>query len=229
MSMLRQITQSFVFSLGALIGAHFGTRLALQAAHAPTPPQLSFLLLDNPFRRIYRDPVRTVDFVGVHRNAHLLDAGCGTGAHALEAATRVGPNGRVYALDMQANMINTVARRVESQHTSNVVMLLAPLHRIPLPASCVDCVMMISVLPEISQRKAALAETRRVLKPGGTLVVGEDVFAPVYARPATIRMWLEDAGFKLTGRAGNGLAYLLRFVKPLSAAQIAFGAGDADS
>lgn len=227
--MLRRITQSFVFSLGAIIGAHFGTRLALQAAHAPTPPQLSFLLLDNPFRRIYRDPVRTVDFAGVHRNAHLLDAGCGTGAHALEAATRVGPNGRVYALDMQANMINTVARRVELQHASNVVTLLAPLHRIPLPANCVDCVMMISVLPEVNRRKAALAEARRVLKPGGALVTGEDVFAPVYARPATMRKWLEEAGFKLTGRTGNGLAYLLRFVKPISPAQIAFGAGDPDS
>ncbi len=227
--MLRRITQSFVFSLGALIGAHFGARLALQAAHAPTPPQLSFLLLDNPFRRIYRDPVRTVDFVGVHRNAHLLDAGCGTGTHALEAATRVGPNGRVYALDMQASMINTVARRAELQHASNVVTLLAPLHRIPLPADSVDCVMMISVLPEISRRKMALAEARRVLKPGGALVAGEDVFAPVYARPTTTRKWLEEAGFKLTGQAGNGLAYLLRFVRPISAAQIAFGAGDRES
>ncbi len=224
--MFRRTTQSFVFGLGALIGAHLGMRLALQAAHVPTPPQLSFLLLDNPFRRIYRDPVRTVDFVGVHRNAHLLDAGCGTGAHALEAATRVGPNGRVYALDMQANMINTVARRVESQHASNVVPLLAPLHRIPLPANCVDYVMMISVLPEVNRRKAALTEARRVLKPGGVLVAGEDIFASVYARPATMRKWLEEAGFKLTGQAGNGLAYMLRFVKPISAVQIAFGAGN---
>lgn len=227
--MLRRITRSFVFGLGALVGAHVGTRLALQAAHAPTPPQLSFLLLENPFRRIYRDPVRTVDFAGVHRNAYLLDAGCGTGAYALEAATRVGPNGRVYALDMQANMINTVARRVESQHAANVITLLAPLHRIPLPANCVDCVMMISVLPEISRRQAALAEARRVLKPGGVLVAGEDVFASVYVRPATTRRWLENAGFKLTGQAGNGLAYLLRFVKPISPAQIAFGAGEPEA
>lgn len=226
--MLRWITQSFVFGLGALIGAHFGARLALQAAHAPTPPQLSFLL-DNPARRTWRDPVHTVDFAGIHRNAHVLDAGCGTGAHALEAATRAGPNGRVYALDMQAGMINIVARRVESQRAGNVVTLLAPLSRIPLPANCIDCVMMISVLPEVKGRRAALAEARRVLRPGGTLVAGEDVFAPVYARPATLRQWIEEAGFRLTGQTGNGLAYLLRFVKPVSPAQIAFGAGDAPS
>ncbi|MGQ9813783.1 MAG: class I SAM-dependent methyltransferase [Candidatus Roseilinea sp.] len=227
--MVRRITQSLAFSLGAMMGAHFGARLALQATHALTPPQLSFLLLDNPLRRIYRDPVRTIDFAGIHRNERVLDAGCGTGAHALEAATRVGPNGRVYALDMQASMINTVARRAESQQASNIVTLLAPLHRIPLPANSVDCVMMISVLPEVSQREAALAEARRVLKPGGALIAGEDVFAPVYARPATMRSWLEEAGFKLTDQTGNGFAYLMRFVKPISAAQIAFGVGNLKS
>ncbi|MCS7061805.1 MAG: methyltransferase domain-containing protein [Anaerolineae bacterium] len=220
--MLRWVTRSLAFGLGALVGAHLGTRFALRSVHAPTPPQMSFLL-DNPIRRIYLDPARTIDFAGIHRNAYVLDAGCGSGIHVMEAANRVGPNGRVYALDIQAAMINITARRVEAEQAHNVFMLLAPLERIPLPANSIDCALMISALSEVKERSVVLAEARRVLKPGGALVVGEDVFAPTYSRPTTTRSWLESAGFKLTGWTGNGLAYLLRFVKPVSAAHIAFG------
>ena len=226
--MLKWITQSFAFGLRTLVGAHFGTRLALQFAHAPTPPQLAFLM-DNPFRRMYRDPVRIIDFVGAHRNSFIVDAGCGMGPYTLEAAQRVGPNGCVYAVDMQAHMVNAVARQVEAHHAPNVVTLLAPLQHTTLPANSMDCVVMTSVLSEVKDRHATLAEVRRVLKPGGSFVVGEELLAPRYTRPATTRKWVERAGFKLTGRSGNGFAYLLKFIKPVSAVQIAFGEGDAEA
>jgi ubiquinone/menaquinone biosynthesis C-methylase UbiE len=67
----------------------------------------------------------------------------------------------------------------------------------------------------IVNRQSALNEIKRVLKPGGRLIVGEELPEPEYVRPKSVKKWTERAGFSMTGKSGNAFAYLLQFVKPL--------------
>jgi ubiquinone/menaquinone biosynthesis C-methylase UbiE len=77
----------------------------------------------------------------------------------------------------------------------------------------VDRAFLVTVLPEIPDQGRALAELRRVLKPGGGLSVSEEFYDPDYPfRPETIRR-VEAAGFRLERRMGNWWVYTANFCK----------------
>lgn len=67
------------------------------------------------------------------------------------------------------------------------------------------------MLAEIPDKKKALLEIKRVLKDGGLLAVGEFLPDLDYPRRKTVVHWCEDAGFKLAGRYGGTLHYVLTF------------------
>jgi ubiquinone/menaquinone biosynthesis C-methylase UbiE len=114
-------------------------------------------------------------------------------------------------------MINILARKLERAGIENVTPAIAALENLSLPGNSVDAAFMISAFSEVRDRAAVLEALKRVLKPGGSLVVAEDFFSPQFTRPLGARRWIEAGGFKLTGRQGNALCYMLKFVKPISA------------
>ena len=183
--MMNWIKRGLIFSTGAVIGSQVGIRLLLRF-HPVATPSIVTPLMDYPLRRIYRDAGETLDFVGIHTNATLLDAGCGTGLFSIEAARRVGPGGTVYAVDFQPQLIARIARRAQAAELHNIQATLAPVHELPLPSNSIDAALMISVLPMLPSKAVALGEIKRVLKPGGVLVVGEELPEPEYVRPVTI-------------------------------------------
>jgi ubiquinone/menaquinone biosynthesis C-methylase UbiE len=127
----------------------------------------------------------------------------------------VGSHGTVYAIDCQPTLIAAVLHRVEAARLTNVQLAVAPAQHLPFLSNSADAAIMISVLPLIRARDDVLREIKRVLKPGGLLVIGEELPEPEYVRPSTTRRWLEQAGFRLVERDGNPFAYLLKFVKPI--------------
>jgi ubiquinone/menaquinone biosynthesis C-methylase UbiE len=217
--MLKWIKRGLIFSTGAVIGSQIGIRLLLRF-HPVATPRLLTPLIDTPLRRIYRDISETLDFIGIHTNATVLDAGCGAGLFAIEAARRVGPGGTVFAVDFQPALIDKVIHKAQAARLHNVQPTLAPIDDLPLPGNSIDAAYMISVLSMLKSRTDALREVRRVLKPGGVLVLGEELPQPEYVRPVTVCRWAEEAGFRLVERNGNAFAYLLRFVKPIDAKRI---------
>jgi ubiquinone/menaquinone biosynthesis C-methylase UbiE len=217
--MFKWIKRGLIFSTGAVVGSQIRIRLLLRF-HPVATPRLLMPLMDTRLRRIYRDTGETLDFVGIHSNATVLDAGCGTGLFAIEAARRVGSGGTVFAVDFQPALIDKVTRKARAAQLHNLQPTLAPIHELPLPGNCIDAAFMISVLAMLRSRKEALREIKRVLKPGGVLVLGEELPEPEYVRPVTACRWAEEAGFRLVERNGNAFAYLLRFVKPIDAKQI---------
>ena len=72
-----------------------------------------------------------------------------------------------------------------------------------------------------ADRGVALSEIFRVLRPGGTLVIGEELLEPDYARAVTIQRWAENAGFKLVRSEGWAIEYLLKFTRPLTQVDMA--------
>jgi ubiquinone/menaquinone biosynthesis C-methylase UbiE len=218
--MWKWLKRSLVFIIGAALGVQVGVRVLMQFKPLITPAWIGPLLL-SPIRMLYRNPQRILDFVGLHRGETILDLGCGNGLLTLEAAKRVGAEGRVHAVDVQEKMIDQLTQRLSQTELQNVQTHIASATRLPLPDSSIDHAIMISVLPMVADKGVALREVFRVLRPGGTLVVGEEIMEPEYVRARTIQRWAEQAGFRLVVSDGRAIEYLLKFTRPLTTVEMA--------
>ena len=174
----------------------------------PCPYAVAWLV-DNPLRRRYMRPV--LDRVGIQPGDRVLELGPGPGAFTIEASRRTEPGGALVAVDVQPKMIAAVDRKVREAGLTNVETHVASAYDLPLEEGSVDRAFMVTVLPEIPDRQRALAELRRVLKPGGVLSVTEELMDPDYPLARTTIRWVEEAGFELTERHGNWWVYTLNF------------------
>ena len=125
----------------------------------------------------YLDPVlfepwahRLVRLARLPRGATVLDVAAGTGAASRAAAAVVGDTGRVIACDSSARMLD-YAIEAASPGRAPIEALVGDATAIELPDASVDAVLCQQGLPFMADRRAALAECRRVLRPGGVLVV----------------------------------------------------------
>ena len=127
------------------------------------------------------------------------------------AARAAGPDGMLIAIDSQPRMVETAARKAEAAGLTNVTSAAATAGHLPLKDSSIDRAFLIAVLPEIPDRRQALAELRRVLRPEGVLSISEEFLDPHYPRLARTLCWVEEAGFEVVERSGSWWAYTLNF------------------
>jgi SAM-dependent methyltransferase len=177
---------------------------------APCPASLDWLV-DNPVRCYYMGPV--LDRMGIRPDERVLELGPGPGIFTVKAAHRVGPEGRLVAVDIQPEMIAQVQKRVREAGLANVETQVSDAYHLPLDDESVDRAFLVTVLPEIPDRQRALAELRRVLKPDGVLSITEEFLDPDYPLARTTIRWAKEAGFELAERHGNWWVYTLNFRK----------------
>lgn len=212
-----QVLNALLILLGTVAGLIFfwlfPLKLVARLAHrfgtsAPCPAALSWLV-HNPLRRRYMRPI--LDRVGIQTGECVLELGPGPGAFTVDAARRVGSEGSIIAVDIQPEMIAQVEERVREANLSNVETHVASAYELPLENESVDRAFLVTVLPEIPDQNRALAELRRVLKPGGRLSITEEFMDPDYPFPAETIRRVEAVGFELEQRFGNFWVYTASF------------------
>jgi ubiquinone/menaquinone biosynthesis C-methylase UbiE len=107
-----------------------------------------------------------MDMAGLQPGMQVLDLACGAGSQSIEAAKRVGPNGRVVASDISATMLDHVRSNAARAGLQNIETLECAAENLVQPEACFDasiCRLGLMLFP--SPRKA-LEVVRRALKPG---------------------------------------------------------------
>jgi ubiquinone/menaquinone biosynthesis C-methylase UbiE len=161
--------------------------------------------LDRSEREREEQPDKALDFIGIRPGMTVADVGAGTGYMALRIAKRVGPSGKVYANDIQPEMLDKLNENARRMELDNVETVLGSEADAKLPAGKLDLVLLVDVYHEFSRPQEMLQSMRRSLKPDGRLVLveykKEDPAIPI--RPdhkmnlSDIKTEVEAEGYKL--------------------------------
>jgi SAM-dependent methyltransferase len=141
----------------------------------------------------------------------ILEIGPGIGIHACPVALSLAPNGTLDVVDVQREMLDDVLRRASEAGITLITAKLGEAQQLPYPDGVFDGAYLVGVLGEIPDGQTALLELRRVLKPGGRLVIGEVFFDPDFVRFGSLKGRAERACFSFESRLGGSFSYLARF------------------
>jgi ubiquinone/menaquinone biosynthesis C-methylase UbiE len=141
----------------------------------------------------------------IPKGASVADIGAGSGFITERLSARVGPTGRVFANDVQPQMLQMLARRLAAKKITNVTLVQGTIDDPKLDPASVDLEIMVDVYHEFSQPQAMLRHLREALKPGGRLVLleyrKEDPTVPIKFEHkmsvAEAKMEVEAEGFTL--------------------------------
>ncbi len=162
--------------------------------------------LDRSERVQEEEPDAALDAITLMPGSVVADVGAGSGYMTVRMAKRVGPAGKVYANDIQPQMLTILRQRLEREKVANVELVLGTMDDPKLPANTLDLILMVDVYHEFAQPQPMLRKMRDSLKTGGRLVLleyrKEDPSIPI--RPdhkmsvAEAKMEVEAEGFILS-------------------------------
>jgi ubiquinone/menaquinone biosynthesis C-methylase UbiE len=162
--------------------------------------------LERPEREQEEAPSRAIAALNIRPGQVIADIGAGSGYYTLRLADAVGARGRVYATDIQPEMLALIKRKIDAGLPGkNVELILGTETDTGLPAAAIDMALMVDVYHELAQPQTFLRSVKSALRPDGRLVLiefrKEDASVPI--RPEhkmsvrEARMELEAEGFRL--------------------------------
>lgn len=125
---------------------------------------------DDPERRKWQNPESILNGLGLKAGHTFIDIGCGQGFFTLPAAEIVGPNGKVYALDINRQAVRTLKREASKRGITNLNAQVGAAEEITLCESCADYVFFGIDLHDFNDPQRVLANAKTMMKPTGLLV-----------------------------------------------------------
>jgi len=129
--------------------------------------------LDNPERRKLLPPEETLSRFGLTEGDSIADIGCGTGYFTLSAARVVGRQGKVYALDIMPDMLETVRSKAREKDFKNIEFIQTQETDFVLPDAAVPYALACLVIHEVDDPLAFFQEVKRILQPDGHFYIIE--------------------------------------------------------
>jgi SAM-dependent methyltransferase len=126
-------------------------------------------VFDDPARDKWQKPKEVVDALGLKPGSIVADIGAGTGYFAARIARRV-PEGKVFAADIEPDMVRYLAGRAGRKHLDNLVPVQAGTDAASLPEPA-DVILVVDTYHHIGNRTQYFSKLKASLRPGGRLVI----------------------------------------------------------
>jgi predicted methyltransferase len=184
-------------------------------------------------RDAWQEPERVMDALDLGPGSAVADAGCGRGYFTARLAERVGEQGKVYAEDVQDDVLKAVADYAREKKLTQVVTVQGTEDDPSLPPGSLDAILIVNAYHEMKHYQAMLAGFAKALKPGGLLAIVDHQDAAGkprgdYEQEHRISLELvreecthngfefvrEDKGFDRPAGDGGGHFFFLIFRKP---------------
>ena len=194
--------------LPCLAGLMFvGGAMNLQAQLAARKADEWVTTLEGPQRIATQKIEAVLSKLDLQPGMVVADIGAGSGLFSRPLAKRVAPAGKVYAVDIQQDLLNHINQRDKDENIGNIQTVLGEYDDPKLPARDVDLAFINDVLHHIQHRAAYLKALATYMKPGGRIAIIEmDKNDPktshrnqpeLLVAREEITQWMSDAGFKL--------------------------------
>jgi ubiquinone/menaquinone biosynthesis C-methylase UbiE len=166
--------------------------------------------LERPEREIEENTTMLLKNLDLKSGMHVADIGAGSGYYTRMLSTRIG-NGKVYAVDIEPEMIAYLKEKIKKEKLSNISTVLGTEKSVSLPAESMDMMLLVDVYHEFSFPYEMALSMYKSIKPKGKLVLvefrTEDDAVPIKTihkmSEAQAVKELKAAGFRLEKNIGN--------------------------
>lgn len=210
---MKKLIIVFVLFIGIIILTSIIWRFLSQRVSIPCPSWLHWLVeLDNPFARACHAKV-IVENLELTPDMKVVDVGAGSGRVTIPLAQALREKGQVTAMDIQQGMLDVIQEKAQKENIHNIRLLQAGVGSGALEHNYYDRTILVMVLGEIPDQRAALEEIYNTLKPGGILSISESIFDPHFQSKKSVIALAESIGFQEKRYFGYWFAYTLHFEK----------------
>jgi ubiquinone/menaquinone biosynthesis C-methylase UbiE len=129
--------------------------------------------LERPEREKEEEPKKVIKALDLKPDLVIADIGAGSGYYSFRLAEKVGPKGKVLAVDIQKEMLDIMRKRMKKEKIANIEPILGTETDPKLPAGSVDLILLVDVYHEFSFPLEMTEAMVKALKPGGRLVFVE--------------------------------------------------------
>jgi ubiquinone/menaquinone biosynthesis C-methylase UbiE len=177
---------------------------------------------EDNLRRRWQKPETTLKNIGLRPDMVFMDIGCGYGFFTIPAAEQVGENGKVYAVDADAEAVEALKRKAAEKGLKNIVAKAEEAEETVFCDECADMIFFSIVLHDFRDPAKVLSNAKRMIKPEGTLInLDWKKKRTAFGPPLQIRFseeqaqaLIKQAGFKIKSVEDAGSNFYLVTAKP---------------